>query len=164
MSMDGTLSAALGCDLPYVVHQDSIIMSYGDLTGILIGIGLAMMQYDKQRERLEDERSRLLSELAELESRAPSDEERREGSPFGKQVEEAAETFEMERDLALKQRLEAVFAEVEHALGKIAAGTYGRCDACGKEIEAARLEALPQANLCLSCKAKQAKDARSRAR
>lgn len=123
-----------------------------------------MVQYDKQRERLEDEKSRLLLELTELESRAFSDEERREGSPFGKQAEEAAETFQMERDLALKRRLKSVLAEIEHALGKIAAGTYGRCDSCGREIEAARLEALPQANLCLSCKAKQVKDARSRTR
>jgi len=121
-----------------------------------------MTQYDKWRERLENEKGRLLSELAELESRGFSEEERREGSPFGKQVEEAAETFEMERVLAIKQRLKSLLVEVEHALGKIAAGTYGRCDSCGKEIEMARLDALPQASLCLSCKAKQAKDARSR--
>ncbi len=123
-----------------------------------------MAQYDKQRELLEKEKSRLLSELAELKLRASSDVGRREGSPFGKQEEEASATFEMERTLALKQRLAALLAEVEHALEKLEAGTYGRCDSCGRAIEAARLEALPQASLCLSCKMKRAGDARTRAR
>ncbi|MCX8125976.1 MAG: TraR/DksA family transcriptional regulator [Dehalococcoidia bacterium] len=123
-----------------------------------------MVQYDKQRERLENDRSRLLSELAELEARAFTDEERRVGSPFGKREEEAAETFEMEKILVLKQRLKTALAEIERALDKMAAGTYGRCDSCGREIESARLEALPQANLCLSCKAKQARDVRQRSR
>lgn len=123
-----------------------------------------MVQYEKHRERLEKEKARLLSGLAELESRTFSDEERREGSPFGKREEEAAETLEMEKTLVMKKRLKAALIEVEHALGKLAAGTYGRCDSCGGAIEEARLEILPQANLCLSCKAKQAKDARFRAR
>jgi len=134
------------------------------LAGISVGVSFAMAEYDKQRERLEKEKSRLLSELAELKLGAPPDGGRREGSPFGKQEEEARVTFEMERTLALKQRLGALLAEVEHALEKLDAGTYGRCDSCGRAIEAARLEALPQAALCLSCKAKRDGDARTRAR
>ena len=51
-------------------------------------------------------------------------------------------------------------AGVEHALRKFEEGTYGLCDSCGQPIDPARLEALPQASLCLSCKAKQAKDAK----
>jgi len=43
-------------------------------------------------------------------------------------------------------------------LQKYEAGTYGLCDSCGQAIEQARLEALPQANLCLICKAGQAKN------
>ncbi|MBA7707673.1 RNA polymerase-binding transcription factor DksA [subsurface metagenome] len=37
--------------------------------------------------------------------------------------------------------------------GKCDEGTYGLCDACGQPIDPARLEALPEASLCLSCKA-----------
>jgi DnaK suppressor protein len=48
-------------------------------------------------------------------------------------------------------------AEVEHALHKFDQGTYGLCDICGQPIDPARLEALPQANLCLNCKARRAK-------
>jgi DnaK suppressor protein len=58
-----------------------------------------------------------------------------------------------ERDLALSaQALEAV-DEIDHALAKIAAGTYGVCENCGMLIPKNRLEALPFARLCITCKA-----------
>lgn len=41
--------------------------------------------------------------------------------------------------------LEAQLAEVEHALGKFALGTYGRCELCGEPIPLARLQAFPEA-------------------
>ncbi len=110
------------------------------------------------RSRLEKERDRLHNELAQLTSSASSAEERREGSPFGKREEEAAETFELEKRLALEKRHKDQLAEIEHALDKFEKGTYGRCDLCGQPIDAARLEARPQSNLCLACKAKMEKD------
>jgi hypothetical protein len=48
-------------------------------------------------------------------------------------------------------------AEVEQALHKFEVGTYGLCDICGQPIAPERLEALPWANLCLSCKTHQAR-------
>ena len=51
-------------------------------------------------------------------------------------------------------------AEVEHALDKFEKGTYGLCESCGQFIDPARLEALPQASLCLSCKAHEEKAAK----
>ncbi len=107
------------------------------------------------RSRLESDRKRLLDELAELQS-VPADE-RREGSPFGKREEEATETFELEKRLALERRLKEQMAEIDRALRKFEEGTYGRCDICGRAIEEARLEALPHATLCMTCKAKNAK-------
>jgi DnaK suppressor protein len=41
--------------------------------------------------------------------------------------------------------LEDQLAEVEHALGKFALGTYGRCERCGEPIELARLRVFPEA-------------------
>ncbi len=109
------------------------------------------------RSRLENERKRLLGELEQLKSSTQPAEDRREGSPFGKREEEATETFELEKRLALEKRLKGQLAEIEHALRKFDEGTYGLCDICRQPIGAARLEALPQANMCLSCKAKNAK-------
>jgi RNA polymerase-binding transcription factor DksA len=113
-------------------------------------------------ERLKQEQTRLKYELQQLKVEEKSADEQREGSPFGKREEGATEAFELEKRLALERRLADVLAEVEHALKKYESGTYGICDLCSRPIEPARLEALPQATLCLECKARQAKDARSR--
>lgn len=114
------------------------------------------------RSRLESEQRRLSKELEQSMSSVRPTEERREGSPFGKREEEAAESLELEKRLALEQRIREQLAEVEHALEKIQKGTYGLCDVCGQPIDPARLEALPQASLCLKCKAQQTKDAKGK--
>ena len=113
-------------------------------------------------ERLKQEQMRLNHELQQLKAEEKSADGQREGSPFGKREEGATEAFELEKRMALERRLTDAMSEVEHALKKYEAGTYGICDLCGRPIEPARLEALPQASLCLECKARQAKDARSR--
>lgn len=112
---------------------------------------------DKIRVRLENERQRLLNELESLQASVEPAEVRREGSPFGKREEEATESFELEKRLALEKQTRANLADVEHALDKFRKGTYGLCDICGQPIPADRLDAVPHANLCLSCKAKYAK-------
>ena len=109
------------------------------------------------RSRLKIEQKRLTEEFEQLNVSSRPINERREGSPFGKREEEATESFELERRLALEKRIRDQLAEVEQALNKFEKGTYGRCDSCGQQIDPARLEALPQAHLCLSCKAKNAK-------
>jgi len=111
-------------------------------------------------EKLKKEKIQISQKLEELTARSQPMAERREGSPFGKREEEADGALELEKRMALEQRLRASFAEIEHALQKYEAGTYGLCDSCGQPIERARLEALPQASLCLNCKAHQAKDAK----
>jgi len=120
------------------------------------------VSFNLLRSRLEKERKRLTEELEQLKSSVRPAEERREGSPFGKREEEATESFELERRLTLEKRLIDQLAEVEHALKKFEDGTYGLCDNCGQPIDPARLEALPQASLCLNCKARQAKDAKGK--
>ncbi len=109
------------------------------------------------RSRLEREQKRLIEELEQLKANIRPVDERREGSPFGKREEEATETAELEKRLALEKRTRELLAEIEYALNKFDQGTYGSCDICGQPIDLARLEALPQANMCLSCKAKNAK-------
>jgi DnaK suppressor protein len=114
------------------------------------------------RSRLESERKRLLGELEQLKSTIRPADERREGSPFGKREEEATESFELEKRLSLERRIRGQLAEVEHALQKFEDGTYGKCDHCGQPIDPARLEALPQASLCLNCEALLAKEAKGK--
>ena len=113
--------------------------------------------FEQLRARLESEQERLLGELKQLEANTRPAEERREGSPFGKREEEATESFELEKRLALEKQIRNHLTEVKHALGKFEKGTYGLCDICGQPIDPARLEARPQANLCVNCKVKDAK-------
>ena len=55
---------------------------------------------------------------------------------------------------ALAAKLQETLAEVEHAIGKLDSATYGLCEACGKPIGAARLEAKPAARYCIDCASK----------
>jgi len=118
--------------------------------------------YDELRQRLEDERERLSKGLEQLRSTAPGVGEYKEGSPYGKKEEGASEAFELEKRLALENRLIGLLNEVEHALQKYEKGTYGVCDVCGQPIGLERLEVFPQASLCLNCKARQAKNAKGK--
>ena len=61
----------------------------------------------------------------------------------------ASETFERELDEGLEEDAERQLHDVEDALERIENGTYGKCDACGKEIPEERLEAIPWTKLCV---------------
>ena len=119
-----------------------------------------MVEFAELYEMLKKEKAELLEKLEQLRTLGQPSAERKEGSPFGKREEGADEASELEKRLALEERLGESLNEVEHALQKYEAGTYGLCDSCGQAIEQARLEAIPQASLCLSCKAQQAKESK----
>lgn len=121
-----------------------------------------MTNFSEAYQNLLKERERLVKELDELKVQIQPADERREGSPFGKREEEATEAMELEKRLALEKQVADTLAKVNHALQKYEAGTYGICDRCNKPIDPARLEALPYASLCLSCKAIQSKNIRGR--
>jgi len=72
-------------------------------------------------------------------------------------------TDTMEREKAFlfisqkRQRLE----DVDEALARIEAGTFGVCELCEQNIPQRRLESMPTASLCVPCKEKQEKSKRS---
>jgi RNA polymerase-binding transcription factor DksA len=106
--------------------------------------------------KLEDERRRIQAEIEAL-SEADSRSERERAGRAGRgnhMAEDASETFEHEKSLALLQNLRSIEAQVDRALLKLDKGTYGRCDDCGKPIAEERLAAIPYATLCIECKAK----------
>lgn len=67
----------------------------------------------------------------------------------------AAETFEREKDLGLKDGLEIEIARIDGALERIRSGTYGLCLRCGRPISEGRLRAVPEAELCIDCQKSQ---------
>ncbi len=114
-----------------------------------------MLRSKHRRAKLEHDRAQVLERLELLRADGKDASETREGSPFGKREEGATETFEFEKRLVLEGSLRATLADIDHALEKFEAGTYGRCEKCGQDVEQERLEARPQASLCIGCKAQQ---------
>lgn len=74
------------------------------------------------------------------------------GEPLNPDSSEQA--VEVEDDAALEGQaslIEREVASVSRALERITKGTYGECVRCGSAIAAARLEARPEAALCIDC-------------
>jgi len=68
------------------------------------------------------------------------------------QADTGTKTFEREQEISLAKGILDRLSQVEHALDRLAAGTYGRCERCGNPIPQARLEAFPSVTLCVACK------------
>ena len=64
----------------------------------------------------------------------------------------------LERELAEAgaQRAEEALSEIEDALTRLLAGTYGSCEGCGAAVPFERLEAIPAARFCVACPARRA--------
>ncbi|HEY7762184.1 MAG TPA: TraR/DksA family transcriptional regulator [Actinomycetota bacterium] len=61
-------------------------------------------------------------------------------------------TEERSRLISVARALRSNLHDVDRALEKLAAGTYGTCERCGRPIAPERLDALPWATLCIDCK------------
>ena len=116
-----------------------------------------LLDLDVARRELQAHLARVDHELGELaKTREIAREGKDETAGYGNGVGEAAsETSSQERDLALIDNLEHARGQVESALGRIEDGTYGTCQTCGQPIPRERLEALPFAGQCISCKSKE---------
>ena len=93
------------------------------------------------RERRKELAARVSSIDAALQAPLSADFEEQAGDLEG---QESLETIE---SVALKE-----IAAIDAALKRIAAGTYGICVECGAPIASKRLEAVPTALRCVSCK------------
>ncbi|HET6792886.1 MAG TPA: TraR/DksA C4-type zinc finger protein [Acidimicrobiales bacterium] len=106
-------------------------------------------------ERLRAEQDRLQEVRASLQEEGLRDQSEQEdlselSSLDQHQADIGTETFNRERDLSILEQVEAELSDVEHALDRLAAGTYGTCEACGRPIDDARLEALPATRFCMA--------------
>jgi RNA polymerase-binding transcription factor DksA len=69
-------------------------------------------------------------------------------------ADQGTETFEQEMDETTDMLLAEELRQVEIAQQRLADGGYGTCVDCGKEIPAARLEAVPEAVRCIEDQAR----------
>jgi DnaK suppressor protein len=97
------------------------------------------------RAQLDAERARIREQLAGLGHDGATDSF---DDGFADSGQVTAERGEVE---ALTGSLVEALAEVDHALVKLDAGTYGRCEVCERPIAEARLRAMPAARHCIEC-------------
>jgi DnaK suppressor protein len=80
--------------------------------------------------------------------------ERGSAVSFGKRIGDGtSEAVSRLTDVGVGESLERGLERTERALTKIDEGTYGMCDACGRQISVGRLKAMPDAVFCRDCSA-----------
>lgn len=98
---------------------------------------------EKQKNILNDEKTRLEEKIAKLKVR----------QDYGYDDEDnAQEMSDFENNLSIEEQLNFLLAKVNRALKAIENGTYGQCIKCKQNIEKGRLEIMPYAELCVKCK------------
>jgi len=107
--------------------------------------------------RLEEERTRLqgIRDGLQREQDEGSSETGGELSSIDQHPgDSGTETFEMEKNVSLLEQVDDELQEIEAAAQRLERGTYGTCQACGRPIGDARLEAMPATRFCVEDQAK----------
>jgi DnaK suppressor protein len=112
---------------------------------------------ERQHGELVALRARILAAAVSVEHDLSIDEESGEIAAARPEdiADHATDTFDRELDDTLEENAEQMLREIDDALDRMAAGTYGVCAACGKPIPAERLEAVPYATLCIEDRKRQ---------
>jgi len=100
---------------------------------------------------LDEAKTKLEAQLAELEDRLSRIERDLAEPPEADSSERAVQ---MEDDDALEGQAAMIaneIAAIRRALERIDDGSYGECVRCGNDIAEGRLEARPEAALCIEC-------------
>jgi RNA polymerase-binding transcription factor DksA len=114
-----------------------------------------MKNTDNYKKILEEEKAKLLKELATIGQKNPSNSSDWQATPTNLDSDSADENEtadiieEFEGNSAILKQLETQLLIVEGALGKIEIGTYGKCNVCGQEISEERLNANPASLTCI---------------
>lgn len=72
-------------------------------------------------------------------------------------ADQGSDTAEREKNFFYAERDGKLLSHIERALERIEDGSFGTCRGCGNEIGEARLEAVPHATLCITCKSNREK-------
>ena len=107
---------------------------------------------DRLREQLGQQRTDLRSEIEHQGADPETDELTFADDPGFS--DRSHSTEERSRLVSVVRALRSNLHDVERALAKLDAGTYGICERCGSPISRDRLEAIPWTVLCIDCKRK----------
>lgn len=119
--------------------------------------GFNKTELDHFRKIILEKRKQIIEEL-ELMSETMNDssggDNFEENSPYSLHMEQGTDTMEKEKNYLLAARQRKFLEYLDDAIKRIDKGVYGFCQDCGKLIDKARLEAVPHAQLCITCKLK----------
>jgi DnaK suppressor protein len=107
---------------------------------------------DDRRAQLLDLRSRVLGAAHDIVEGDVDDGELSSAAGDQHLADHASEMVDRELDESLEDNAEQLVQDIDRALRKIDDGTYGKCERCGQQIPEERLDAVPYATLCVSCK------------
>lgn len=116
------------------------------------------MDTKKLKERLIEERVIVEEELSSIAHKDPilkgdwDTDFPSFGDQRSEQDENSDEVEEYENNLPVEHALEVRLQNINDALEKIDAGTYGICEVCKKPLEIERLETEPSAKTHVECK------------
>jgi DnaK suppressor protein len=112
---------------------------------------LTKSQLARIREELVEERASLLEQVEDLDAEADV-KNWREGGFDDDPADAGSASFERETAQSLSNHARNLLSQIDDAMRRMDAGSYGTCERCGDTIEVERLEALPYATLCMTCK------------
>jgi DnaK suppressor protein len=112
-------------------------------------------------DRLLNERKKILKEMGHLENTVLKVNQRDSSGDLSgysfHMADAGTDAMEREKAFLFASAEGRVLLEIDDALRRLYRGEYGVCESCGNPIARARLEVMPQARLCVSCKEKEEK-------
>jgi RNA polymerase-binding protein DksA len=115
---------------------------------------------ESMRAKLLEERERIAADLEALEettASTPKDSSGDLSSYSSHMADMGSDSMEREKAFLFASVKRRRIEEIDLALQRVDAGTFGICESCGKPIPPKRLERMPGATLCVSCKEQEEK-------
>lgn len=112
-------------------------------------------QIESYRQRLLDMGKRLNGAVAELQRETMQPDGGDAAGNLSKvpvhPADLSSETYQEEVNLGVLENEAQLQQDIEQALRRIDAGSFGRCESCAQEIPRERLEVVPYARHCVEC-------------
>jgi RNA polymerase-binding transcription factor DksA len=126
--------------------------------------GVTANDFKEFEQRLLDERQKILKEMGHLENTVLKINQRDSAGDLSgysfHMADVGTDAMEREKAFLFASAEGRQLLEINEALRRVYRGEYGTCETCGQPIARARLEAVPYARLCVSCKEKEERASR----
>lgn len=114
------------------------------------------MELEHLRQKLLEERKQYTDQIFMIDetglgSASHGDQLQEDSTVDNHPADLGTEMFEREKDLGLRSNAQRRLREIDICLERMAAGTYGVCESCGRPIAEERLEVFPSATMCIEC-------------